>query len=897
MDNKLHNLIKNYSTSSNTNSVAYAYTFGHSNSINIPFDKLGAFLNLYCEFANENDSNLCLGEVITESTCPLIINMNFSFENHDDRDIFYETNFVLKIINLIQKILLENLDISPSLSELICCVLENENSVNSDITYKKLSFHFPYCQTEVLLQKTILKPQIITALKKYKVMNLMFENPINEWEDIIENIKGIVPMYRSKPDLHTEPLLLKHIFPKINDDEIELGVENLELEKIFKPLNHKFVYKNLISNNFLAKDIELEYWIPLFLSIHFWPVITQQKREIQETETIIENDKDPRYMASIFLEMLSPERFIREDYWIVVGKCLFNIYDGDVEGLNLWTKYSIKTKQKNRLFDNCEKKYRSFRETHFNEKTLGWFAREDDVDRYNQWHEDWCQVALKEALSLVHNDVAEAVYRVFWLDYEYTGEGKNGWNFYSKSIYKKTIDAMQLRIDINNILIPMYKKFRLNAVQESIKANDKNTEAYILELTALIKKLGTRTYVSSLINMSEIKFYNQDFSRLKDMDPNLTGWKNGVIECCGDYAYFRKGKPQDYITKSTGIKFDPTLNDQHPLVLELMDWLGKVFCDKELLEFFLKDSASHLLGKNAEKRFRIWIGGTNGSKSLITKLYQFTLGEYCVDLPLSLITKTINVGSSGPSPETAQLKGAHTGFYCEPDDDDDLVGGKIKKRRGGDRFFGRGCNENGGSIEATAKEILVTNVWPDIPNADEAVIDSMAPLLFLSKFLDPDKYDVPISIEEQYKNRRFKQDPFFEQKIPDLAPAFAWLLLKYYPKYKTLGLKQPPIIKEYIQQHWDEVDPYRNFINEKIVHAYVEGTDQIDLEAYLTVQDIYEDFSKWFKSNNLGKEIPKRTKFHKEMMHEKRLGPQNSKKRWLGVKILKKSFVPKLAEI
>ena len=44
-----------------------------------------------------------------------------------------------------------------------------------------------------------------------------------------------------------------------------------------------------------------------------------------------------------------------------------------------------------------------------------------------------------------------------------------------------------------------------------------------------------------------------------------------------------------------------------------------------------------------------------------------SLGQYCVDLPLSMITKVFKGSSSGPSPETAQLKGAHAGFYKEPD--------------------------------------------------------------------------------------------------------------------------------------------------------------------------------------------------------------------------------------
>lgn len=938
-------LVKKYGLNSNDNiGVTFGYTFGSKKNFSITPGDLPKFLYEYCGLVEENDdenSNLSLGE-ISDKNMPIMVNFTFKFdyidEHSDNETIFYDDLFTANITKSIQDIMIEKLNLSSKMSELVCCVLESKHFTDETYTYIKMKFQFPYCKIDNNFYKNTIKPAIISNLRKNNVLKFMEYTPIGDWERILENNKNIIPLYGSKNSENEETMKLTHIYNNIDEGEIDDGdVEELELEDVFNVGNHSFIkLENIESDVFDEEDSK--FWLPLFLTISYWASNcspkepdTQEKKSKRITNNFLiddDDDKNPKYLSLIFLEMISPKRFEEENFWLMVGNALANIFDCDDSGLDIWIKYSPPKKYPK---DKCFSKYYSFRSEYLSVKILGWFARIDSQNEYNEWHNEWCQNALKDALTLVPGDTMEAVYRLFWLDYTTTGDGKNSWYRYKNNHYNRLKNIIALRKDIHDKLIPIYRKMITVATAKSEEShlkkeragdrfNAKTNDIFVNQINALIKKLGTPTYINSVLSMSEIRFLDENFEILKDTNHLTIGCSNGVIECCGSKAYFREGNPEDYITMNTRIPYRKDFNWKSQPVVDLMEWLVKVFCGDlkkyvkfseinkdnkksfELLHHFLKDSSAFLMGKNAEKIFRVWIGGTNASKSVITKLFQMTFGQYFVDLPLSLITKTFKGSGSGPSPETAQLKGAHGGVYTEPDADDELVAGKIKKRSGGDRDFSRMCNENGGSVEALAKEILVTNVMPDIKNMDEATKNRFGFMLFLSKFVD----NAPEDVDEQYRIRRFPNDPFFESKLPSLAEAFLWVLVEYFPIYKKEGLKPPKIIVNYANEHWEKVDIFTNFVEQELDQVYIEDTKndfelndngeiisddrKIDEDSFLTNIDMYPRFVKWFRDNNPGKDrdIPNSERFKDAMLDENRLGKANKRGQWFGISFYKK---------
>jgi phage/plasmid-associated DNA primase len=475
-----------------------------------------------------------------------------------------------------------------------------------------------------------------------------------------------------------------------------------------------------------------------------------------------------------------------------------------------------------------------------------------------------------------------------------TSAKKETWYKFNGTRLKMMDEAVEMRQDIDEKFVPMFEQKRTH-LSATIRLNDENqrkeAELHIGLITTFIHKMKLEGFSTTVIKACKARRYLHvnDFSQIADMDPGKIGWANLVTEVCGNQVYPRPGKPEDFITKSTLVDFDDSLDEGSSKVQELMKWLQQVFVDPELLVYFLKDVASFLKGGNGEKFFRVWTGATDNSKSMIVKLIQQTLGEYTFDIPPSALFPTKG-GGEGPSPVWAQAKGGRVGWVSEPDGNDELGAGIIKRQTGGDRFFARMCHENGGSITASHKLVLICNRIPEVPGIDKAGMNRFLILPFKSTWVD----NPPESIEEQYRLRLFKKDEMFDSKIPKLVPALAWLMQKYFNLYSTEGLRKPDIVREYIDQHWNERDIYKIFIEEN-VKRMLDERGEPNSEMRVTTGPLYTLFKSWHKDQFPQKPIPTMPKFRDEMQVSSRMGPMKSN-RWIGYEITTLPFdVPQVS--
>src|SRR5690606_1722159 len=140
----------------------------------------------------------------------------------------------------------------------------------------------------------------------------------------------------------------------------------------------------------------------------------------------------------------------------------------------------------------------------------------------------------------------------------------------------------------------------------------------------------------------------------------------------------------------------------------------------DMLHHFLKFCASCLRGGNNDKIFPIWTGDGDNSKSMMVKLFESTFGEYCLKFPVQMLSEKA-ANSGGPTPQLARAKGSRIAFLDEPEDDVTLNKGIIKRFTGGDSFFARLLQDNGGDIKSTFKMILTCNKVPVITNPDPAI--------------------------------------------------------------------------------------------------------------------------------------------------------------------------------
>ena len=886
MDNSLLDLLK----ASSNDSKEYTHTSLYGPSKNWAFkdEAYTEFWEKYCELAEapeENKKKLCLAEV-PRKHMPIIVDLTLKFNPLNNETEPYDIDFILAIVYCYQQIIKETLNISEKGHELLCCVLKGENVIEDDLLVCKIRLHFPYCKTLVQLQNRIIRPLALQMFRSKNVIARLESQPENEWEDIVDPlvVEKPVVMYGSSVSPTASKLVLEYIFPKVLEEDIdEAKTHVLETEETFFPQSHEHAAKGLVSLDLFSDEdgqIDHDFWLPYFLSIYYLKEITLPKTNTDikivnkapkmkksSSNFDMEDTNSAEYLSSNFLSMLKIRRAEQEHYWLDIGKSLHGAFDGEERGLEKWIDFT----EISDIFgpDDCRAKYFNFTDIHFSIKTLAYYAREDSRNEYDKWHNDWCLPYMEKAMSCTHSDVAEALYHVYWLDFACSNLAKNTMYYFNKHLWKRLDSGHTLKNIISGDFITSIEKYRLEVAMNSSSSGDQNfkdsAEILIQKIGKLIGKLKNRTFKNSLFSEACEKFYVDDFDTILDSNPDLMGCLNGVIEVLDKSAVFRDGKPEDYASKSTGIQWRKDLHRRHPLVLKLMTYFNKVYPDKELLNYVGKLFAATLKGRNSEKIFPIHTGKGNNSKSMIKKLFECAYGDFSITIPTSVFTGGKSGG--GPEPAIARSKYAHLAFVQEPDAETPLKSGTIKEMTGGDRFFARFLQDNGGEIIPMFTLSLMCNVIPIFPDSGTAMKNRVRVVPYLSTW----QKNASKNVDEQYKERKFLLDPFFEQQIPEMAPALLWWLVnEMYPKYRQEGVYEPLIVKKTTEDYWEENDIYGQFVKENLEKAYklvpeeYKGEKPIDEKAFISLSDMYGRFKEWFKENYQLK-LPDRQLLRNEM--------------------------------
>lgn len=887
----------------------------------------------YCRLVRDYpQTNLCLAErpqdvmpVIIESTFRFIGDPNESWEPFDD-------DFLHSFISCVQEVILEHFEISLGHMELACCVLEpeqmwqeqvegNEYSSRGEESHcvTKLRLQFPYCRVDASLQSRLLRPKLIQLLHTKNIMRKLTRQPLGDWDQIISSttMNEPVVMYGSSEAPDRPKLILNRIFGSITQETLEDGseIKSAELEDAFIPTNHTDVQRNVVNADIFA-DEEKDHWLPLFLSLGYWPSIVLPKEKEQANRAPLrptpsfgqtennkyiygtdasERDEIPLETADRMLQIISTTRYRNEAFWSDIGRALSTITDGDDSGMRTWMRYTQRAIGDDELplfmstfgsiEEACRSAYYSFPSHYVTVKTLAWFAMEDSPERYKEWHRDWLMKTMEKASSCLHTDVAIALNRCYWLDYACAQPGKNVWYNYKNHRWTAIDQGVDLKRLMSSEFLRRFENQRTYLSRQIQESNDEgfrtNAELTMKKLSNLIAKLKTVSFKSNLLREAQEHFHHQKFCSLLDANPELIGVKNGVLEVTGSRIVFRSGKPEDYISMCTGIPFREELHLDHPLVKECMDWISKVFTDPSLKHHFMKFSSSILKGRNSDKIFPIWTGEGDNSKSMIVMLFESCFGPYCIKFPVSLLTgKRASSGSANP--ELARSKSTRIVFLQEPDDEEPMRKGIIKEFTGNDSFFARALFDGGGEVQATFKMVLQCNKVPCIPSSDRAIKNRTKIFPFMSTWVD----DAPPTLEEQYKQRRFQKNPHFAKRIPILAPSFLWLLSYYFPFYINEGLVDPPIISEATEEYWNEHDFYNQFVSECIQQAPTRDDNKPDTNFKLSLAEVYNEFKDWYKDAFPNVKVPERSVVRSELSN--RMG-RLSGNNWHAVRFIEKA--------
>ncbi len=205
--------------------------------------------------------------------------------------------------------------------------------------------------------------------------------------------------------------------------------------------------------------------------------------------------------------------------------------------------------------------------------------------------------------------------------------------------------------------------------------------------------------------------------------------ENGVVEL--RTGRLRPGQPEELISRSTGIAYEP--DAPCPRWLR---FLAEVFAgDQELVDWYGLLVGTSLVGIVLEL-LAIHHGLGNNGKSVAIGAQRRALGDYAVVIPVeTLVSATRTAGEA--TPDLMALRGARIAYTSEPDQAAKLRGGVLKRLASIDRMTGRPLYGTTQTWEPTHTVHLATNHLPAVDDATEGFWRRVALVPWTVRFRKP----------------------------------------------------------------------------------------------------------------------------------------------------------------
>ena len=338
-------------------------------------------------------------------------------------------------------------------------------------------------------------------------------------------------------------------------------------------------------------------------------------------------------------------------------------------------------------------------------------------------------------------------------------------------------------------------------------------------------------------------FYDKNFIQNIDSNPYLLCCNNGVIDIKNKEV--RKGRPDDYISKSTLIDYKPfnTIQDSDK-VTEINDFIAQLFPLEELRGYMWEHLASCLVGTSDNQTFTMYTGDGRNGKSKLVDLMGKVLGEYKGTVPITLVTQKRNsIGST--SSEIVQLMGIRLAVMQEPSKGMKMNEGIMKEITAGDPLQGRALFRDTVTFIPQFKLVVCTNVLFDINTTDDGTWRRIRKVDFMSKFLE-NPYEDDAKFSKKEYPYQFKIDKKLDSKFAQWAPVLLSILVEKAFEFQGI-VKDCGIVMASSDEYRDSQDYLAEFIKENI---------EKKPGGRIKKMELLEHFTNWYKSN-YGRAVPK----------------------------------------
>lgn len=826
------------------------------------------FLNLYREALEQEDVDILelgIGEPTKFLTnIPVLVDFDVKLKSSEATEYLpnkkvYTQEDLEEVVSIYQQVITELIhpecDTKEVEKALICVVLEKEpySLEKGGIHYYKSGFHlhFPYAFFEKRLHKEFIIPSVKKMINEKKVLLDIFDEPAS----LIDAGYLSTPwlLYGSSKGRGFDPYVVTQILNSERDPiSLESAFRGYQIHRLINDGKEE----EMITLN-TKKSIEDNLFRILSVKLDERPLIkvrrdlfTDEEKRVREErrreiDMSVENITANTEIISELIVLINEGRSCIHDDWIQIGWAIYNGTGGSDVGLDLWTKFSASSHHNDA---RCEREWLQMERRCYNYGigTLRKFAGDDSPNEYKEWRDRYTRKHATNSIEGGQYDIAKLIYNEYSEIFVCASILGNTWYKFDGNIWHQMEDGREIRAIMSEKIYYIYDKVRRKIISDKSKAEEEDRDIEKMRLEGQLKavkkimtNLKNRNFKAGVLKECADVFFDENFKDKLDKDKNLFAFKNGVMDLKN--MRFRRGRPQDYLSKQAPIHFVEYEGDEDE-VMEFKTFLRRTFPDKEIYDYFMFSMADLFRGGNTFKKAYFWLGEGDNGKSIIQEMFEKMLGKYAIKFDTSLITgKKPNQGSTHA--ELAR-SGGGVRFVTldEPNQGEEINSGTLKKITGSDKYFARDLFEKGKETTEIEPYYILNFICNKLPHVkggnDKAFWNRSRVIPFESTFYpQTEAKEVPETEEEQMEQKKFFKENL-DGKLDLYAPIMAWLLLHDY--YRDHEPQQPEKVQVATKQYQMRTNITQQFIDEFIID---------DPDSFTTTVFVYEKFKEWFRQS------------------------------------------------
>lgn len=388
---------------------------------------------------------------------------------------------------------------------------------------------------------------------------------------------------------------------------------------------------------------------------------------------------------------------------------------------------------------------------------------------------------------------------------------QNTWKHYDKSqpsgLKRKIADTLQdLCMDAKKAELARYT--RTSATITNRGEQDTAMEEHKGKINIIhkaYKAFGSSDFCNGIVSFLPSFYELEDLEEKMDRNPYVFAFNSEVFDL--SMCKLRSIVPTDYISTTTG--YDAPKKSDAKVKAELLKFLSGLFENKDTEEYLLKVLASCLFGGNRFEEFYVFTGTGGNGKGVISELLTRAFGDYYYSVDNTLFTKPLE-RKDQPIPALVEARGKRIMMTTEPESDNKLQVGLLKKISGGDPIEARTLHSKHiVRYVASFKVILQTNNIPKVSSLEGGVVRRMRIIKFPFKFV----------AEENIVDKSIHRlgDPDVKEKhckSEEWRNEFILLLMNAYGGVKDLkSLKPPKDVKERTDEYFDDNNPIKAWLH------------------------------------------------------------------------------------